>query len=180
MHISRFVYFKIIDRSIGIVFIVGYPTNLCSLNQNLVLFNYTTNVSHSYSLYSFNITAITTSITVTFSLTNWHAFWLLDNISLIEVNTSINLIGNGDFETGNLTNWNYCNPNFSSNTSKIGHNGTFPSQSGQYFYFGAPYPYPDFLSQTISTTIGNLYTFAFWLGQTGNSSNNRFIVTIFF
>ncbi len=100
MHISRFVYFKIIDRSINIVFIVGYPTNLCSLNQSLVLFNYTTNVSHSYNLYSFNIT----SITITFSLTNWHAFWLLDNISLIEVNTSINLIGNGDFETGNLTN----------------------------------------------------------------------------
>jgi hypothetical protein len=92
---------------------------------------------------------------------NRNAFWLLDNISLIDLNASASLIQNGDFETGNLTNWNYCNPNSTSNSSRIGQNGNLHSQSGQYFYFGAPYPYPDFLSQTIPTTIGNLHTFSF-------------------
>lgn len=179
MHINRFVYFKIID--ICIIAIVGYISNMCALNQSLILFDYTTDVYQVYKFYSFNITAITTSMTVTFSLENSYAFWLLDNISLIEFNTSKQLIKNGDFKTGSLINWNYCDPySLLYNPSVLGANGSFLPQNGQYFYFGAPHPNTDFLSQTISTTIGNLYIFSFWLGQTANSSNNRFPVTIFF
>jgi hypothetical protein len=119
-------------------------------------------------------------MTITFSLTNWQAFWLLDNVSLIEINSSIQLMENGDFEIGNLTSWNYCNPQPTMNPSVLGHTGAFAAQSGNYFYFGAPHPNSDFLSQTVSTTIGNLYSFSFWLGHTANSSNNRFIATVFF
>lgn len=163
---------------INIIHIIGYPSNICALHRSLILFNYTTSSIQSYTLYSFNITAITTSITLMFSLTNLHAFWILDNISLIEVNTSQQVIENGDFETGNLTKWNYCNLNSTNNSSKIGRNGSLFSQNGQYFYFGAPYPQPDFLSQTISTTKNNLYTLSFWLAQSASSSANRFLVTI--
>jgi len=151
---------------------------MCAVNKSLVLFNYTTNVSQLYRLYSFNFKAVTISATVTFALLNQGAYWLLDNISLIDVNTSRQVIANGDFETGKLTNWSYCNPNSTNNTSNISQSGPFNPQSGQYFYAGAPYPYPDFLSQTISTIIGNLYTFSFWLGDSASSSNNAFTVTI--
>ena len=117
---------------------------------------------------------------VRFSLLNQNAFWLLDNISLIDANTNGQSIQNGNFEDGNLTNWNYCNPNFTSNSSRLAQNGNFSPQSGQNFYFGAPYPFPDFLTQTISTTMGQLYKFSFWLGKTAAGANNRFVVTIFF
>ena len=119
-------------------------------------------------------------MTITFSLLNENAFWLLDNISMMEFNKNDQLIRNEDFEQGNLTYWNYCNPNSTSNSSKLAQNGSLPSQSGQYFYLGAPYPYADFLSQTISTTIGSLYTFSFWLSCNASNSNNRFIATISF
>ncbi len=58
---------------------------MCVLNQSLISFNYTTNASQPYSLYSFHIKAIATSITITCSPTDWYAFWLLKNVSLIEV-----------------------------------------------------------------------------------------------
>lgn len=146
----------------------------------MVLLNKTNTIGQPYTQYSFNVTARTTSMTLTFSLRNNNAFWLLDNISFVEFNTTDPLIKNGDFEHGNLTYWNYCNPNATRNSSRLAQNGIFPSQSGQYFYLGAPYPYADFLSQTISTTIGRLYTFSFWLSCNASNSNNHFIATISF
>jgi hypothetical protein len=115
-----------------------------------------------------------TSITVTFSLSAQSAYWLLDNVSMIEVNTSTSVLNNGGFETGDLTDWNYCNPNFTQNSSTVG-----KDVSGQYVYFGAPHPYPDFLSQTVSTIIGNVYTLSFWLAYSPNGPNNIFTVTLF-
>jgi hypothetical protein len=157
---------------------------MCGRQQTLVLLNYTTTSSQPYTLYTFNITAIGTSMTITFSLVDRNAFWLLDTISVIDVKTREQLIENGDFETGNLNHWNYCNPNSTNNSSRIGQNGTFSAQNGGYFYYGAPQPYPDFLSQAVSTTIGYSYNFSFWLGHAAtaysSNSNNNFIVTVFF
>lgn len=118
---------------------------------------------------------------ITFSLLNDNAFWLLDNISLIDTNTSSQPIKNRDFEVGNLTDWNYCNPSNSANSSTFASNGSLASKSGQYFYGGAPYPHPDFLSQTIPTVMGRLYKFSFWLSKTATTNiNNRFTATVFF
>jgi hypothetical protein len=162
-----------------ISFILGYPSNICALNQNLVLYNYTVSGNGSYSLHSFNFTANTTSVTVTFSLKSTAAYWFLGNISIIDVNANAQLIKNGDFETGDLTDWNYCNPDPTSYSSNVGQNGSSTPQSGQYLYFGAPNQYSDFPSQTVPTTIGSLYTLSFWLGYSGQSLNNAFIATIF-
>ncbi len=163
-----------------VIFFAGYSTNLCVLNQNKILLNYTSSFSQPYTFYSFNFTASATAITVTFSLMNKDASWFLDDVTLIDLNTSsLPLIQNGDFETGNLTNWNYCNPNSTNNRSNIAQNGSQYSHSGQYFYLGAPYPSPDFLSQTVPTRMGDLHTLSFWFGQSGASTKNRFIVTIF-
>lgn len=119
-------------------------------------------------------------MTITFSLRSNNAFWLLDTISLIEFTSSDQLIKNGDFEQGNLTYWNYCNPNATSNSSRLAQTGSLPSKSGQYFYLGAPHPYADFLSQPVSTTIGSLYTLSFWLSRNASANNNQFIATVSF
>jgi hypothetical protein len=142
VHINSFVCFKII--AVSIICILGYSTNMCILNQSLISFNYTTNVSQPYSLYSFHIKAITTSITITCSLTDWYAFYgYLKIYHWLKWKTSEQLIGNEDFQTDSSTNWNYGNPNSTSNSSGFGQNGSFASQCDHYFYFGAPHSFSE-------------------------------------
>ena len=117
-------------------------------------------------------------MTITFALRDQAAFWLLDNVSMLDVNTNSELLLNGDFEQGNGTHWDHCQPLPTSNPCSIGQNGSFAPQSGQHFYFGAPHPNADYLSQVIRTDIGGNYTLSFWVGHTGNSSSNAFLVTL--
>ena len=159
-------------------FILGYPSSICSLNETSVLFDYTVSAYQAYTRYSFTFRANTTAVIITFSLKDDATFWLLDNVSMTHVNTSRELLLNGDFEDVNITHWNYCNPQTSTNGCILGYYGSYIPQSGHQFYFGAPHPNPDYLSQSVRTDIGEEYTLSFWIAHMGGGSNNNFRVTL--
>jgi phospholipase/lecithinase/hemolysin len=80
-----------------------------------------------------------------------------------------NLVGNGDFETGNFNGWTISPANANVNVvndSGYNHSGTYGAQ------LGPPDNDAD-LSQTLSTTIGQTYTLSFWLKNIANPNNNN-------
>ena len=149
------------------------------MNRTVLMYQHNASAFESYTFRSVNFVAISNSLTVTFSLRDSTSFWLLDNITFVNVNESVDVLSNGDFETGNLTDWNYCNPSSSSFASRLGITGSpYASQSGQQFYFGGPTSAPDYLSQTIRSKESHLYRLSFWLGHVGASASSSFRVTI--
>ena len=135
----------------------------------MTVFYLSTTANLSYNLRTGDLLAISSSLTVTFSLKDSGGHWLLDNITLIDVNESVNVLSNGDFENGNLTDWNYCNPNSSQPASRLGKAGSpYNPKSGQQYYFGGPRISPDYLSQTIRSKENHWYRLSFWLGRKGN------------
>ena len=129
----------------------------------------------SYIRYSSNLTASTNATTITFAFQHNALFWWLDDVSIIDVTSGVELAANGGFETGNLVGWNYCNPNGTGNGGRIGQAGAFLPHTGRYFYHGAPYPKPDYLSQTVTTHVGQTYLISFWLGNGGVETNHALI-----
>jgi len=68
-----------------------------------------------------------------------------------------NLVQNGDFETGNFTGWNWTGNTgaTSVNTGIYAHSGTYGAQLG-------PVGSDGYLSQNLSTVIGDVYNVSFW------------------
>ena len=108
---------------------------------------------------NFSFVAKTISIAVNFIFLDHSAYWLLDDVILLDVNSSQNVLQNGNFENGNLTNWNCYQSN--TNTSKVISNGSFPSKSGNYSFVSGPKPDKDYLTQIIPTEIEKFYHFHF-------------------
>jgi hypothetical protein len=103
--------------------------------------------------------------------------WFLDDVSIVDVLTpSIQLLQNPSFDnsTSALTGWTqYCTstcPSGSTNAGKVatGSNCTSTNCYMDHCYGGAAI---DFLSQTISTTIGHVYTISFWIIDYGTGPN---------
>lgn len=127
--------------------------------------------------------AIANHTRLTFALKKDIGFFALDNISVMHRYYSTeNLISNGDFEFGDLTSWNSCVITGSTSDGRVESNShmiqfanhTFSSQSGSYFYLGGARNYPEYLSQTFSTTIDEIYRIEFSYVYIGNSSLNSF------
>jgi hypothetical protein len=79
---------------------------------------------------------------------------------------SANLITNGGFETGDFTGWTQGgNTGFTFVSTGYAHSGTYGAQLG-------PVGSDGYLSQTLATTPGNLYTFSFWLQGSGRTPND--------
>ena len=159
------------------MFLLDFPPQICSQNRTLIALNTTSGTYLPYYQTNIFFKANTTSITITFSFLDYFAHWLLDDVSLIDLNQTRTVIKNGDFE-GNLTDWNYCNPDNNSNSSGVIPTGSLNSKSGYSLYAARPRPKVDYLSQTISTVIGHFYQLSFWLSHSSNSTNNSAIVTI--
>lgn len=78
-------------------------------------------------------------------------------------------IVNGGFETGDIDGWTQTGD------ARFSGVGSGPDAfSGTYFYFSGPVGGVGTLGQTIATTIGARYTFAFWLSNQSGGSPNSF------
>ncbi|CAF1246484.1 unnamed protein product [Adineta steineri] len=152
-------------------------SNVCSTGINMIAINLTMNYGFSYSLYQYNFTAIYSSALITISIQRLSWYWDFDDFSLINSNES-ELLLNGGFETGDTAYWIYCNPHNSGYAGYImtGAQGG-RNHSGIYYWQDAATPNPDFLAQNVSLTIGENYTFSFWLMADGGSG--QVLVNIF-
>lgn len=123
--------------------------------------------------------AQTTSVAITFTFLDRYAYWLLDDVKLVNVNTSIDLLQNGGFENGSLTGWNYYQAN--NNASEIVPNSSaFTSRNGLYSFAAKPYPAKDYLTQIIQTKLDYFYKFSFWLSHKGGGANSSVTVTLIY
>lgn len=140
-----------------------------------------------YRQYSYTYVAISNFTRLTFAFREDVGYFALDTISVRSISTpSINLVDNSGFETGNLSSWIYCNPSASSyagitkkNSDNFVYKGkTYQAYLGNYFYLDGAVGNADYLSQMLSTDIGDTYNISFWLYNQGNGIN-RFANVIF-
>ena len=126
--------------------------------------------------------AIATQTRITFAIREDTGYFALDDVSVTSISApTAELTSNGGFEAGTLSSWIYCNPagssfpgtleQTSSNFSAQGH--TYSSHSGSYYYLDGAVGQADYLSQILSTTIGQTYNISFWLYNHGSGSNSN-------
>ena len=85
---------------------------------------------------------------------------------------SINLVINGGFETGTFSGWNTTS---AVSASDFGVSITDPHSGSYSAYFDASLDDYDSISQSIPTTVGETYTFTFWLDNDVGNEPNSFI-----
>lgn len=163
-----------------LTFCLDTARSICSLNRMTNITHITGSAAHPYTLYGRLFVASTTSVTVQFSMKKTVGFWLLDDVEMWDITSNRNLIQNGDFETGTLAPWNYCDPYNTQNGSAIRQAvSTLIPNNGLYYYGGSPSPDEDYLSQVVPTTIGHQYNFSFWLRNSFASISSKFTATIY-
>jgi hypothetical protein len=132
----------------------------------------------NWTQYQYNYSANATAQTLMFGFMcdpSGNNYWFLDDVSVVDVNApSIELLQNHNFDnsTSTLTGWTqWC-----TSTCTSGNAGQVTSDSNctstncyidRCYGSGAI----DFLSQTFSTTPGNVYTISFWIKDFGSGSN---------
>jgi hypothetical protein len=128
-------------------------------------FDYTTPTS--WTLHAYNYTATSSILTIRFALrVDIQTTWFLDDVSLTNVNSSSEMLINGDFENETLTGWitqscsTACQP--SVNTSSLCFGG-----SGSCYLFACFVGSNDFqfLQQSVSAMNGAQYLLSFWLNR---------------
>ena len=113
-----------------------------------------------WTKYVFNYTAPNVdSAKLVFALENDPDFWYLDDVS-VKNSSGIQLLSNGDFETGDLTGWIYCNPKNASNSGTV---STDNPNTGWYSYGDGSVGSSDYLSQSFAVRANRTYSVAFWL-----------------
>ncbi|CAF2040782.1 unnamed protein product [Rotaria magnacalcarata] len=112
----------------------------------------------TFSYYSFAYIATQTCVTLSFGFQQDPNYWTLDDVS---VNDGVsNILINGDFEAGSAyTGW-----------SGVNHLSTTGCYSGSYCYRDGTVGSLDYVSQSLTLTVGHTYTVSFYL-STGTGSS---------
>ena len=141
-----------------------------------------------YYLYSYNYTAIATTTRIAFAFRGSNGYFSIDDVSVRNAASpsTENLI-NGGFEMGNLTGWGICDL-FNASTSGVKSNSSnfsflgfqYGSRTGSFYYVGGTSNSSDYISQTFSTIVGNLYlvTFAGLSAVNGSASSADFFLGV--
>ena len=130
--------------------------------------------------YTYSYVAISNTTRITFAIREDSGAFALDDVSVVNVNApSVQLIANGDFETGSSSpEWLYCDPNNLAGTAYILPNSAnlnwggaaFQAHSGSYCYLAGAVSFPDYLSQTFLTKISDTYNVSYWLFNRGTGT----------
>ncbi len=149
---------------------------MCSSSGHGTLANFIGNPTN-WTQYQYNFTANKTVYTIMFGFTgdcSGYRIWFLDNVSIVDVTApSIQLLQNPSFDnsTTTLTGWTqYCTSTCtygsgSAGTVTSGANCTSTNCYMDHCYCVSAI---DFLSQTFSTTIGQVYNISFWIIDFGS------------
>jgi len=110
-----------------------------------------------------NYTAISSVTTIVFGYRRTNLYFALDGVSVRDfLAPTTELISNGGFETGDLTNWTYCNQLNASITGGVKTNFTYGGftyypEAGLYYYLGGNNISADYISQSFPTQMGHTY-----------------------
>jgi hypothetical protein len=145
----------------------GDPPTNCAPPVGVTIFNLAGDpIPHTYTEYTANFTAVGSSTVLAFAFREDPAYWELDDVSVVQMGTTTNLVSDGNFANSTLAPWVYTNVYGVSEA-----NGALASgcgtTGGNCWYDGAVQAY-DGLNQTISTVTGQTYTLTFWLSDTGS------------
>ncbi|CAF1442559.1 unnamed protein product, partial [Rotaria sordida] len=146
-------------------------TCISSLTGATTLLHLANGSSQSYTLYSYTHTALTTSTRLTLSFRMDSNNWSLDTLSVQKVGTSTELLTDGDFESGSLTDWSSCNPNSATNVGFVQKNWIY-TQSGYYYWKDGSTGAADYLYQYFPSLVGTNYTISFYLKGDGGLPNS--------
>jgi hypothetical protein len=129
-----------------------------------------------YFQVNYNFTAISTLTRLVFAYRIGNRFFGLDGVSIHDfLAPTIELISNGGFETGDLTNWTYCNQLNASITGGVKTNYTYNGftyypEAGSYYYLGGSNASADYISQSFATQVGHEYAVTLYSLYPGNGS----------
>ena len=131
---------------------------------------------NSYLQFTYNYTAIENVTQMAFGFRRQTNFFALDEVSIQDFAAlGTELLVNGDFETGSLSPWTYCDQNNALPTGGV--QSTFSYNSfnffpklGTYYYVGGSTIAADYIMQAFPTIIGHRYQVRMWAMHPGSGS----------
>ncbi|CAF5178914.1 unnamed protein product [Rotaria magnacalcarata] len=149
--------------------------NNCTLRQITPVFSLNNSPSFDFQFYSILYTAIARQTMITFAFRQDPGYWVIDDMSMRETNTGIEVLQNGDFENELLAPFSYCNQQGIDVTST-----TYPSNnqshSGTYAFVDFTANAPDYISQMLTLAIGHMYNISFSLLNSGGPVNSFMVM----
>ena len=136
----------------------------------ITLFSWNNVNDFDYTSYSKLYKAASTRTIITFAFRHDQSYWCLDDVSVFDVSSKIELVTNGHFENNLSNGFIHCNSDGNNSTTLF-----FPSahpHNGKRSFCDGNVSLPDYLSQTLHTKIGQIYRVSFWLQNKGNAPNN--------
>ncbi|CAF1183794.1 unnamed protein product [Adineta ricciae] len=118
----------------------------------------------TYRHVTLSYVAQSTKETITFAVVNVPAYTWLDDISVVDVTTSAQLLCNGGFENGT------CSPCWIG-SGCVGHISTNTPHSGVYGIYNGALSMT-YMQQTFNTTIGRHLSIGFWTKWSGSISTS--------
>ncbi|CAF1392098.1 unnamed protein product [Rotaria sordida] len=138
-------------------------------NRTVTLLTRVNSSEFNYTYFQYIYRAISNLTTLTFAFYHDPSYWCLDDISVMKINSTINLIINGGFETGSTSSYSVCAP---SSANPAGYVSTECPHTGLRSFYDGSYLSGDYLSQTFITDIGKDYQISFWLRNLGSIPNS--------
>ncbi|CAF0861428.1 unnamed protein product [Adineta steineri] len=148
----------------------------CIPSTNYVLSYTTSPLSYAQQTYSFTAQhSGFATLEFGFKAKNSAFTWHLDDVSIIDTSVlNIEMLVNGNFQTGTLIGWQVL----CSNTNCGGTGGSLVQttcHTGSFCYKGACAGNYDYLRQSFPITIGHIYALSFWVYTDGHSSQAAYV-----
>jgi len=147
--------------------------NNCTLKNITTLLSLNNTAAFFYTFYSVLYRAVANETMITFAFRQDPAYWVIDDISVQDEISGVEVLQNGDFEDETFAPFSYCN--------QQGVNVAIPSpgnqsHSGSYAFVDfTPYT-PDYISQMLILTIGRAYNVSFWLLNADGPPNSFMVM----
>ena len=145
--------------------------------QSNVLLQLQNLANQPFTYYSYIYQSTTNKVTLMFCFLNQQYFWALDNVSMKDTVNNTELIGNGDFESGNWDFWTHHTSAYVASGIRTNHNSFYP-YAGSYFYYDVQYTFGDGIFQNVTTVSGRNYNISFYLANPLGGNVSLAIVSI--
>ncbi|UJR38015.1 hypothetical protein I4U23_030697 [Adineta vaga] len=144
--------------------------NKCTLPNIVPLFSWDNVNKFKYTYYSKVFEATATQMMITFAFRHDPSYWCLDDVSIMDISSRVELVNNGDFENNPSNGFFRCNSY--GNSSTILFIASPHSYNGKRSFCDGSVGRPDYLTQKLKTKIGRIYHLSFWLQNMDDLTNS--------